>query len=96
LKPATPTVGAVKVFPIQTPRAVAHAFADVTEGVFNDLRWHDLRHEAISRFFELTDMRDVEIQAVVGHLGSEMLLRYTHLRSAKLGAKLPKMRSVRT
>ncbi|MCK6442549.1 site-specific integrase [Elstera cyanobacteriorum] len=95
LKPEIQTVGAVKVFPIQTPRAVAHAFHDIVEGVFDDLRWHDLRHEAISRFFEFTDLRDVEIQAIVGHLGAEMLLRYTHLRSAKLGAKLPKLRSVR-
>jgi integrase len=96
LRPATPTVGKVKVFPIETPRAVGHAFRDIVDGVFDNLRWHDLRHEAISRLFEFTDLRDQEIQAIVGHLGAEMLSRYTHLRSARLGARLPKLRASRS
>jgi integrase len=57
---------------------------------FPDLRWHDLRHEAISRFFELTDLRDAEIMAISGHLRPEMLARYTHLRADRLGPRLPK------
>ena len=80
------------VFPVHTPRAVGHAFRDIVDGKFDNLRWHDLRHEAISRLFELTDLRDQEIQAIVGHLGAEMLSRYTHLRSARLGSRLPKFR----
>jgi hypothetical protein len=51
-----------KVLSIETPRAIGHAFrAVVKEAEFPDLRWHDLRHEAVSRLFENTDLRDNEI-----------------------------------
>ena len=50
---------------IETGRGIIHAFRDViTEREFPDLRWHDLRHEGISRLFELTDLRDHEIMAI--------------------------------
>lgn len=78
-----------KVFPIVTPRGILHAFRDVaTEREFPDLRWHDLRHEGISRLFETTDLRDNEIMAITGHLRPEMLRRYTHLRTRQLAARL--------
>ncbi len=78
-----------KVLPIQTPRAIGHAFrAVVKDDKFPDLRWHDLRHEAISRLFENTDLRDHEIMAITGHLSPEMLKRYSHLRSHRLAARL--------
>lgn len=79
-----------RVFPIETPRAFGHAWrAVIKEDQFPDLRWHDLRHEAISRLFELTDLRDNEIMAISGHLRPEMLTRYTHLRAHRLGSRLP-------
>jgi len=78
------------VFPVETPRAIGHAWHDaVDEKAFPDLRWHDLRHEAISRLFEHTDLREHEIMAISGHLGHDMLTRYTHLRADRLGARLP-------
>jgi integrase len=78
-----------KVLPIETPRAIGHAFrAVVKEEQFPDLRWHDLRHEAASRLFENTDLRDHEIMAVTGHLSTEMLKRYSHLRSHRLAGRL--------
>jgi integrase len=78
------------VLPVITGRGVAHGFADITpEQTFPDLRWHDLRHEAVSRLFERTDLRDNEIMAISGHLRPEMLTRYTHLRSDTLAARLP-------
>ncbi|HEY1720343.1 MAG TPA: site-specific integrase [Magnetospirillaceae bacterium] len=78
-----------KVLPIETPRAVGHAFrTSVKDDKFPDLRWHDLRHEAISRLFEKTDLRDHEIMAITGHLSPEMLRRYTHLRSHRLAKRL--------
>ena len=81
--------GKVKVLPIETPRAIGHAFRTaVKEKEFPDLRWHDLRHEAISRLFENTDLRDNEIMAISGHLTTEMLKRYSHLRSHRLAARL--------
>ena len=82
-------VGKRNVLPIETPRAIGHAFrAVVKEKDFPDLRWHDLRHEAVSRLFENTDLRDHEIMSVSGHLSTEMLKRYSHLRSHRLAVRL--------
>ncbi|BAI70690.1 integrase/recombinase [Azospirillum sp. B510] len=83
-------IGKRPVLPVETGRGVAHAFRDaVSDAEFPNLRWHDLRHEAISRLFENTDLRDHEIMAISGHLRPEMLARYTHLRGDRLGARLP-------
>lgn len=77
------------VLPIETPRAIGHAFrAVIKDDEFPDLRWHDLRHEAVSRFFENPELRDQEIMAIVGHLTREMLQRYTHLRTGFLAPAL--------
>ncbi|SBW00787.1 Integrase/recombinase [uncultured Alphaproteobacteria bacterium] len=82
-------LGKRKVFPVETPRAFGHAWRDVVNDEnFPNLRWHDLRHEAISRLFERTDLRDNEIMAISGHLRPEMLTRYTHLRADRLGVRL--------
>jgi integrase len=78
------------VVPVDTPRGIIHAFRDaVDDKTFPNLRWHDLRHEGISRLFELTDLRDHEIMAITGHLTPAMLARYTHLRADRLGSRLP-------
>ena len=82
-------IGKLKVLSIETPRAIGHAFrAVVKEKDFPDIRWHDLRHEAVSRLFENTDLRDNEIVAISGHLTTEMLKRYSHLRSHRLASRL--------
>ncbi len=79
-----------RVLPVATPRGILHAFRAVAQkGEFSDLRWHDLRHEAISRLFELTDLRDNEIMAITGHLTPSMLTRYAHLRTDRLVDRLP-------
>lgn len=57
-----------------------------------DLRFHDLRHEAASRFFERTDLDVMEIKAITGHKTLQMLARYTHLRTARLADRLAGMR----
>ncbi len=78
------------VLPVETARGIIHAFRDATDDKkFPDLRWHDLRHEGVSRLFELTDLRDNEIMAITGHLTPAMLTRYTHLRADRLGTRLP-------
>jgi Site-specific recombinase XerD len=53
-----------------------------------DLKFHDLRHEAISRLFENTDLDLMEIRAISGHRTMQMLARYTHLRTARLADRL--------
>jgi len=83
-------IGTMPVLPIESSRGIIHAFRDVIlEEDFPNLRWHDLRHEGISRLFELTDFRDHEIMSITGHLTPAMLARYTHLRADRLGARLP-------
>ena len=48
-----------------------------------DLRFHDLRHEAISRFFEM-GLSVPEVAVISGHKDARMLFRYTHLRAEDL------------
>lgn len=56
-----------------------------------DLHFHDLRHEAISRLFENTDLDVMEIRAISGHKTLQMLARYTHLRTSRLADRLAGM-----
>lgn len=51
------------------------------------LRWHDLRHEAVSRLFE-RGLTAEEVMQVSGHRTYAMLARYTHLRLGGVLAKL--------
>lgn len=53
-----------------------------------DVRFHDLRHEATSRFFERTDLSDIEIAKITGHKGTAMLMRYANLRGSRLAGRL--------
>ena len=52
-----------------------------------DLNFHDLRHEAISRFFEL-NLTVPEVASISGHRDARMLLRYAHARKDVILAKL--------
>ncbi len=52
-----------------------------------DLRFHDLRHEAISRFFEL-GLTVPEVAAISGHRDARMLFRYAHASSDQILVKL--------
>lgn len=52
------------------------------------LNFHDLRHEAISRLFEKTDLDAMEIKSISGHRTMQMLARYTHLRADRLVSRL--------
>lgn len=52
-----------------------------------DLRFHDLRHEAVSRLVE-GGLSDQEVAAISGHKSMQMLRRYTHLRAEDLVSKL--------
>ncbi|MBU0799368.1 MAG: tyrosine-type recombinase/integrase [Alphaproteobacteria bacterium] len=52
-----------------------------------NLRFHDLRHEAISRFFE-RGLSLPEVALISGHRDFRMLFRYTHLKAEDVAAKL--------
>jgi len=51
------------------------------------LRFHDLRHEAVSRLVE-AGLGDQEVAAISGHKSMQMLKRYTHLRAEDLVTRL--------
>lgn len=53
----------------------------------SDLRFHDLRHEAISRFFE-HGLSIPEVALISGHRSYAMLQRYTHLKAEDIVRKL--------
>jgi len=53
-----------------------------------DLRFHDLRHEAVSRLTEMSTLDMLEVAAISGHKSLSMLKRYTHLKAHKLVKKL--------
>ena len=52
-----------------------------------DLHFHDLRHEAITRFFEV-GLSVPEVALISGHKDYRMLARYTHLRPEDVANKL--------
>lgn len=76
-----------QVFQI-TPYSVTQAFrrACRRQGIDN-LRFHDLRHEATTRLFE-KGLNPVEVASITGHRDTRMLMRYTHLKAEDLALKL--------
>ncbi len=78
------------VFPI-SPNALRLSWEKVKRRAgITDLRFHDLRHEAISRFFEL-GLSVPEVSLISGHKDPRMLFRYTHLRAADVAMKLHRL-----
>jgi len=53
-----------------------------------DIGFHDLRHEAASRFYERTSLSDLQISKITGHRNLEMLKRYANLRASDLAGQL--------
>ena len=57
-----------------------------------DARFHDLRHESLSRMFEVKSLNVPEVQLISGHLEPRTLMRvYANLRPKDLADKLAKM-----
>jgi len=87
--------GSQNVIPIEettlfsyTARGLSGAFLRLCRkhGLEN-LHFHDLRHEATSRFFE-KGLNPVEVATITGHKDTRMLMRYTHLRAEDLVKRL--------
>lgn len=79
-----------RVFPV-TPNAVRLAWERLRRRAgLKDLRLHDLRHEAVSRFFEY-GLTVPEVALISGHRDPRMLSRYTHLRPEKVAEKLARI-----
>ena len=54
---------------------------------FDNLRFHDLRHEAISSFFEL-GLSVPEVQLMSGHRTLDQLMRYSHASAEQIKQKV--------
>jgi len=77
-----------RVFPISA-EAVKCAWRRLRKRAgAKDLRFHDLRHEAISRFFEEKGLSIPEAALMSGHRDPRMLFRYTHLRAESIAERL--------
>ena len=87
--------GSENIIPIEettlfsyTARGLSGAFLRLSRRhKLENLHFHDLRHEATSRFFE-KGLNPVEVATITGHKDTRMLMRYTHLRAEDLVRRL--------
>lgn len=93
---STRALEAIDALPIRIDRLLlgvtadwlSHAFEDLTaELKIDDLHFHDLRREAISRLFE-QGWGIMEVKEVSGHKTLQMLTTYTKLKAKDLVKKL--------
>jgi integrase len=71
-----------RIFPFSTD-AISASFTRACKILgIEDLRFHDLRHEGISRLFEIGKTIP-QVAAVSGHRSWASLKRYTHIRQSK-------------
>lgn len=75
------------VFPVSANALKLSWARLVKRAGLEDLHFHDLRHEAISRLFEI-GLSVPEVASVSGHRDMRMLLRYAHANHASIRAKL--------
>jgi integrase len=72
-----------RVFPL-TANALKMAWGRMLDKAgIRDLHFHDLRHEAISRFFEM-GLTVPEVASISGHRNSAMLSRYGHAQMSRI------------
>lgn len=93
-----PTVTGARVFPWwdgddkhlgRTSDFLSGLYASIFEAAgAPGLRFHDLRHEAVSRLFERTTLSETAIMRITGHRSHRMLLRYSNLRGSDLAGSL--------
>lgn len=87
VRPACPMGPSGHVFPTSA-NAIRLSWERLVRRIgIEDLHFHDLRHEAISRFFE-RGLSIPEVALISGHRDFRMLFRYTHLRAEDVVAKL--------
>ena len=71
-----------------TSSGLQQAFRKLTRRLqIHDLRFHDLRHEAISAFFEW-GLTVPEVQLMSGHRTLDQLMRYAHATSQAVKSKI--------
>lgn len=76
-----------RVFPV-TANALRMAWERMLARTdIKELHFHDLRHDAISRFFEM-GLTVPEVASISGHRDMKMLMRYAHADAKNLAKKL--------
>jgi integrase len=76
-----------QAFPCVTTEAIKRAYIRaVRRAGIEDLRFHDLRHEATTRLFE-KGLNIMEVASITGHKDLRTLRRYTHLKAEDLAKK---------
>jgi integrase len=79
------------IFGYKSEQSITTAFVRATQKAeILDLNFHDLRHEATSRFFE-AGLNLMEVAALTGHKDLQSLKRYTHLKPSDIADKLNKI-----
>ena len=77
----------ISPFPV-TPNSFRLAWERLrSRAGLSGLRFHDLRHEATSRFFEL-GLNIPEVAVISGHQDHSMLFQYTHLKAEEMVDRL--------
>lgn len=93
---STRAIAALQAMPRTSRRSIVDRNADVVTTDFKNacmacgienFRFHDLRHEATTRFFE-KGFKEMEVAAITGHKTLNMLKRYTHLKASDLLSRL--------
>jgi hypothetical protein len=80
---------------IRRPYQFAKIWGGIKQAIgANDLHFHDIRHEAVSRLVE-GGLSDQEVASISGHKSMQMLRRYTHLRAEDLVTKLDGLTKIR-
>ncbi len=81
-------------YPSYRAGSISQAFVRACKRLnIHGLRFHDLRHEATSRFFEM-GLNPIEVAAISGHQDLKMLKRYTHIKPEHLGNRIMGLQSL--
>ena len=82
-----PTVDQLMIFPMRAGTLEQAWRRLLARAGIKGLRFHDLRHEGVSRLFE-RGLNVIEVSSISGHKELRMLKRYTHLAADDLVARL--------
>ena len=85
-----------RVFGYTDPHPITWAFIHACKkaGIFG-LTFHDLRHEATSRLFEL-GLSAEKVKKITGHKTYQMLARYTYLKAEDIAEEIGKLKKERS
>jgi len=75
--------------------SITQAFRKILKkNEISDLNFHDLRHEATSRLFEL-GLDATKVKEITGHKTYSMLARYTHLKAEDIAIEMDNLEKER-